>query len=755
MQRRLEYATLILAFAIVGAAALFPLQDYDIMWQMAVGRLIWADGLPHADPFSYLTGGRPWIAEYWLYQVLVYLLYRVGGYSIFVWLRLVLVVGLFALWWVALRRRYPAGLIAGQFLISLMFLYHRLLMRPELVTFLFFSLSYILLDRARTWSYQRIAATFLVLQAAWANLHQAFMLGTMLAAFFTMEAAAAWALAAWKRHSRAAETATLLRYALALGIGAVGCFLNPYGAAYVFHTLGVVHSKTQLTFLYEWKPLFYFPHILFRPWFVVFYILSVAMLAACGRKGRPVHWLLLLVLGWQAWHTWRIVGLLGIALIPVNCESAALLMSKMERWPNTIRRFVCTPALAMGLLSLLVAAEVALLVGLVSGAFYRRFDPMRTFGLGMRPDSYPIASAERLRAMDVRGNLLNSFAYGGYLMWTLGDTCKVGTDGRGQIYPLDVITSYLALTEGRGDFDGFVRKHAITACVLDMQWPGLINRLLRDRKNWALVAIGREDVAFVRRDAVSTATLERFEILPQALDGYVLSTQSVRPPLPAAYGYRLALFVEAGRHDLALRQMDEMEKAGGDRTLALVARGQLMMQLGRPQEAEQYFSKAIEQNPRNFEASLALALLQFNRRDWKSALVHAERAAALRPREAAALHVLGRCRAAVGNLDGAVEAFERATRRQPENPALWYDLGRIHLDRKDDAAAQRALERALALEPSSRAVMELLAGSYEQTNRIADAAALLRELVKVDTENLRLRQRLRRLEKLLEEKKTK
>jgi len=744
MERLLEKLFLVLAIAIAAAAAFFPIQNYDIMWQLAVGRYIASEGLPRVEPFSYLIGGQPWMAEYWLYELVLYGLYRLGGYSLLVLAKAVLVAGLFLLWWFFLRRRCKTWLIAAQFLVTLTFLYHRLLMRPDLLTFVFFSVFYILLERARTWSYGRLVGVFFGLGVLWTNLHQSFALGPLLAFFFAADAGAEMFLARRRRRSALEERKALERYLVAMLAAAVASLFNPYGWRYVVHSLAIPYSGVYFDLIYEWKPLFFFPRILFRPFYVACWIASLAMLAADWRRSRPLYWFLLLFFGWEAWRAWRVVALLGVAMIPVNCATAS---SLIERWGSTRREKGAPAAHSSPLSAVAVVVAFGILVALVSGLFYRAFDPTRRFGGGLRHDSYPEASAATLRRMGLRGNILNSFGYGGYLIWTLSDRCKVGADGRCVIYPVEMLKRYIALTEGRGDLGGFVEKHSIAAAVLDLRWPGLARKMLRDNARWALVAIGREDIAFVRRGAVGQSLLDRFEIRPEALDTYVLPTESVRSPLPPAYGYRVEFFLDAGRPDLALRQLDEIERVAADRAPVLARRAELLARMGRSAEAEGIYLDALAENPRCYEAALGLATLLFNRRQWSRAAKYAERAAKIRPRDPTAFYVLGRCRAAAGELDRAEQALERAAQLPSASASVWFDLGRLRHKRKRYGEAAAALERALALDPRLSGARKLLAECYENEGRTSEALSLLRRLAAENPDDIRLRQRLRRLER--------
>src|SRR5690349_18554809 len=64
--------------------AYFAVDDGDIWWHLASGQQIWNTGaVPRVEPFSYLSAGRPWLDEYWLYQLGLLAVWKLGGPAAF------------------------------------------------------------------------------------------------------------------------------------------------------------------------------------------------------------------------------------------------------------------------------------------------------------------------------------------------------------------------------------------------------------------------------------------------------------------------------------------------------------------------------------------------------------------------------------------------------------------------------------------------------------------------------------------------
>jgi hypothetical protein len=70
----------------IGAAAIVvlvlsvqPFSNSDVWWNLALGRLITASGIPAHEPFSFLPAAHAWIGQQWLYQVTLAGLVGAGG----------------------------------------------------------------------------------------------------------------------------------------------------------------------------------------------------------------------------------------------------------------------------------------------------------------------------------------------------------------------------------------------------------------------------------------------------------------------------------------------------------------------------------------------------------------------------------------------------------------------------------------------------------------------------------------------------
>jgi len=92
------------------------LSDPDLWWHLKTGAVIAATRhVPHVDPYSYSAAGKPWTAHEWLSELVLYGLWRAGGFAAILWFRALMVAAIVAAMYFALRHR-SGSYIAAIFL---------------------------------------------------------------------------------------------------------------------------------------------------------------------------------------------------------------------------------------------------------------------------------------------------------------------------------------------------------------------------------------------------------------------------------------------------------------------------------------------------------------------------------------------------------------------------------------------------------------------------------------------------------------
>src|SRR5262245_6567152 len=85
--------------------------DFDELWHLASGRVIVETAsVPEKDPFTFTAGEARWVNTNWLAQLVLWTVYRRGGFALVWLLAIALFAGTIALAHLAARARSPSGL---------------------------------------------------------------------------------------------------------------------------------------------------------------------------------------------------------------------------------------------------------------------------------------------------------------------------------------------------------------------------------------------------------------------------------------------------------------------------------------------------------------------------------------------------------------------------------------------------------------------------------------------------------------------
>ena len=163
--------------------------------------------------------------------------------------------------------------------------------------------------------------------------------------------------------------------------------------------------------------------------------------------------------------------------------------------------------------------------------------------------------------------------------------------------------------------------------------------------------------------------------------------------------------------------------------------GDLMLQLGRFDEAALRCRRALEIRPDYAEAhhTLGNALLKLARVD--DAILSLRRAVAISPDFAEAHMNLGAALRSVGQLDEAVAGYRAALRVKPDFVAAHIALGTALRLQRRGAESQASCRNALDIKPDSAAALAVLAELHADAGRFAEAEQLFQRIVSIDPES--------------------
>ncbi|HSP13845.1 MAG TPA: hypothetical protein VLV78_03725 [Thermoanaerobaculia bacterium] len=478
---------LLLAAAIAAAvlaAGLTRIADLDFWWHLRTGQLIVAThSIPTTDVYSYTAFGHEYVDHEWLFQVMQYATYSAFGPAGIALLKCLLFAAtLIVVAFYAVDRGVDPVVAGGLAFLSIAGGITRFIERPELFSTLFAVLTYICADsflRTRDW---RWLAALPVICAVWSNVHAAVIVGLIIQLLFVRS----------------------LAQGVALATSVAASCLNPFGYRVLtvpFELTRIINSGVLDN--QEWRH----PALEKVPFYFVTLLLTGILLVSRFeiRDSRFVARIgVAAFLAYISLRYVRNVGLFSVFMPMLVAEEAARLRGA---WRNAVA--------ALGVIALGIVLTIYF-------PFERGFGEARYF-----PDDV----VRFVKSRDLRGHMLNSYSFGGYLIWNLYPERRVFIDGRNEVY----LPLMQRLKSARADsraWNALLRDYAIDYALLEYVdepdrittidstgraitsfAPFTVSRFPRAR--WALVDWGDNGMVFVRRGGPNSTDGEYDAIFPE------------------------------------------------------------------------------------------------------------------------------------------------------------------------------------------------------------------------------------------------
>jgi hypothetical protein len=380
----------------------FPMGDFDVWWHLRTGQLILERGqVPRTDWFTYTNATRPWIDVYWLFQVGLAVLFRIGGASSLVLLKAMCGTAMVALSMLARRQGGKTGKtwpVVVAWLPAVVMFTGRLCERPELFSLLFLAGFLTVLGRAS----ERPRWLWLLpaLQILWVNCHGFFVLGPMVLMAYVAELLSEFC---WPP-ATAIPRPPLKQVLLASGATLVACLVNPYGIKAVtlpleqFHKLG--NKGIYRANIGELKTIGDFVALagINNPYLLAYFavlVLGIVSFVVQRRRARLSVFRLLLFtaaayLGWQATRNSALFALVAAFVIAWNLDEVSLSspFPAAAKSSRKARRAGAGAPPKRNLDAILLVAIVILGIATASGGLYAWAGENRTVGFGERKQWY-------------------------------------------------------------------------------------------------------------------------------------------------------------------------------------------------------------------------------------------------------------------------------------------------------------------------------------------------------------------------------
>jgi hypothetical protein len=453
----------------VSAALLASLSSVDLASNLRAGNEILNGGaIPTTDTWTFTAEGQPWFDQQWGSQVILEIVYRVGGWTGLVLLRAALVGVIFgSVLVIGLRRGLTPRNASLVTLVAFGVAAPALALRPQLLGMALFAILLLLVtDRrrhpARLWAIPLLAIV-------WANVHGSFFLAPIVLGLAWLE--------------DAAERSATARRTLMVGLLSVlAACVTPYGPAVWAYAVGLSTNPEVTRRITEWQP------TTIRDGTGVLFFLSVAaVVVLSARSARATPWPTLVWLG-----TFAAIGLYaqrGLAWWSLAAAVAAVGMLPLR---TDAAEPVTAPSLRrlnLGVAALLVLGGIALLPA------WRPVDPGTGVPVGVLTDAPPGVTAALREVAQPGDHVFNPQPWGSWFEFALPDV-KVALDSRIEFFPVEVWDDYERVVAGAEGWEERLESWTVAIVVLEDPDGPFATRL--EAAGWVR-AYAAEDGAVFRR----------------------------------------------------------------------------------------------------------------------------------------------------------------------------------------------------------------------------------------------------------------
>lgn len=665
------------------------------------------------DTWSYPAAGRPYIDLHWLFQFLVYLVFRLGGEPALVWFACLVVTLTWFVVYRLTRRHAPAPLAAALVALGIILASERLSPRPEILSFLFLAAMQWLVTRHEE-GWKRAWLLLPVLMLFWVNTEGLFVLGYV--------ALGAALLNRFKDR----------RLWQALGLSILAALANPFFVQGALHPFVLfsrinrslpIYSATIGEFLSPFAGEALHPSVALYPAYLALIgLVTAGRLAASFSRRRPRAGdvVLLAVFVYLSATARRNLALLPLVATPVlgrwltDLGRLPRVRSGWARLSLDTRRIVHAAALLGTALGMLL-----FILGLVTERVYQRAETNRIFGSGPGPVAFARGAAEYLNRNQVRGPLFSSFTAGSYFVWAVPRE-KVFIDGRLEVHTPAHYERYLRIMQGGDAWGSAEREFGFNAVVLQQTdgHAALLGRIMREG-GWVPVHLDESAIVLLRRTPANEPIIERDALTASRLRAQfpALTAAQVEaglrlpdPPsalarlfrrerFPWSQVYLGQFFLSINAKDLALAQLVEAVRAAPAAAMPRLLAAMTLNQMDRPKSA----LELLDSLRRVRQPAAVAAQVPAARGDALSALGRTDEAIAayteyldhpFSPQQIpSVLASRATAKLRAGDLDGAETDLRESLRLRPEEAQSWWVMGRVAEARGQTKAARQAYLR--------------------------------------------------------------
>ena len=486
-------------FTALFAIALFTMAvretlDPDMWWHLRTGEFILQNGIPAQDVFTFTVPQNVWVTHEWLSQLIMWLVYLVGGLpGLILFFAALIALTFWLLYLACAARPYLAAFVVLLAAITSAIVWG---VRPQIFNLLLTAVFILIVERVKDGQWRVRALWWLpLLTLIWANLHSGYLLGVVLLGTYAAgDVAQRWLATPTERTLSKTAVAHLIGVTIASFLAAA---VNPSGIdlwIYPFLTLG---SGPMQAYIQEWlSPDFH--QTFFWP-FAGMLALGVLGWVFHNQRKNGAHAVgsatvtiteLLLFLGTGA------AGLLSARHIPLFAIVATPII--VRHWLGVAGGTSVEPILRgtepeTSPKPLFIGLNWLLLILALGTAVFWAGSKISTNDAAIEA-RYPVAAVDYIESSDLaEGRGYNSYNWGGYLIWR---GVPVFVDGRADVYGDPFLLFYRKTFEVQSTWQEPLDEFDVDYVLMERGTP--LTAVLTSSPNWTMAY--QDDIAqiFVR-----------------------------------------------------------------------------------------------------------------------------------------------------------------------------------------------------------------------------------------------------------------
>ena len=445
----------LIIFIVLTIGVLVPVAPNDYWWYVRVGRdTITTGAVPTVDTLSYTQTGQPVVYHSWLSAVIFWILHRLGGTTLTVLVKGILLAVFYTCIWYTCRLAGAGPRLASAVtLLAALAGSNNWAMRPQIFSYPLFGLTLALLWRGQM-DKSKLLWVLPFIMALWVNLHGSFILCFLLVGA---------ALVGGNGNRK--------RLLIVLGCMALASLLNPRGFGSWAYVLSLLTDPSSQQLGIEWHP----PTI--EVWqgalFFIWLLLFAPLVAFSSKRLSATRWLWFVGFGWMALSGVRYVIWFLAILAPTSAYLLEPLVGQHLAWATTKG----VPTLNKAIALMLLLLPLTLLPG-VREHWWPDAPP------ALAPNTPVEATAWLTAHPELPGPLWSDIAFSSYLTYALPEH-PVWIDTRFELFPLEQWKRYIAIVEAAPNWQDLLAEEGIDLLMIDPRAQSRLYKALQHSPEWS------------------------------------------------------------------------------------------------------------------------------------------------------------------------------------------------------------------------------------------------------------------------------